>query len=250
MADFGDYVLYVKNLTRKFGALVAIDDLTLGVKERELRCLIGPNGAGKTTLFNLITGYLRPSFGCIYFRGQPITRLSPSKICRLGIGRKFQTPSIFDNLSVLENILIAGEGKGKISDLVLRKFSETDHCHAGKILQQIHLSPKKDLLASTLPHAERQWLEIGMVLRNQPQLLLLDEPTAGLTASETKEIANLIMAIAKNLTIVVIEHDIRFVKDVAREVTVLHKGKILVQGSFEEIKKNQDVKNVYLGRDK
>jgi len=242
-------LLDLRKLVRRFGGFTVINNVSLSIKRGEMRCIIGPNGAGKTTLFNLITGDLKPDSGKIVFLNQEITRLSSEKICRSGITRKFQTPTLFSNLKVIENILMAGYGKYKMSDLLFKKVDAGDIEQSARILQTIKLSEKKDVLASDLSHGEKQWLEMGMLLRNNPKLLLLDEPTAGMTRQETLETATLIKNISKNLTIIVIEHDLKFLKEIGDNVAVLHNGEILAEGTFDEIERNETVKNVYLGRE-
>jgi urea transport system ATP-binding protein len=242
-------VLDLRKLVRRFGGFTVINNVSLSIKKGEMRCIIGPNGAGKTTLFNLITGDLKPNSGKVVFQEQEITRLSSEKICRIGITRKFQTPTLFSNLKVIENIIIASYGKHKMSELLFKKVNPEDIERTLTILETIKLSEKKDVLASDLSHGEKQWLEIGMLLRNDPKLLLLDEPTAGMTRQETLETATLIKNISKNLTAIVIEHDMKFLKEIGDNVTVLHNGEILAEGTFDEIEQNKIVRNVYLGRE-
>jgi urea transport system ATP-binding protein len=244
-----DALLRVDHLTRTFGGFVAIDDITMDIRHGELRCIIGPNGAGKTTLFNVITGRLRPSSGRVYFMDRDITYDSIETICKTGISRKFQTPSIFTNLTVLENILVAGYGKIGLSRHFFGMVTQSDRGRAIEVLERVRLEAKGEDLASSLSHGERQWLEIGMLLRNDPELLLLDEPTAGMTPSETKETAHLIKANLSGITTVVIEHDLKFLREIADQVTVLHRGSILAEGRFDDIEKNEQVKKVYLGRE-
>jgi urea transport system ATP-binding protein len=242
-------LLDLRKLVRRFGGFTVINNVSLSIKKGEMRCIIGPNGAGKTTLFNLITGELKPNSGKVVFQEQEITRLSSEKICRIGITRKFQTPTLFSNLKVIENIIIASYGKHKMTELLFKKVNPEDIERTLTILETIKLSEKKDVLASDLSHGEKQWLEIGMLLRNDPKLLLLDEPTAGMTRQETLETATLIKNISKNLTAIVIEHDMKFLKEIGDNVTVLHNGEILAEGTFDEIEQNEIVRNVYLGRE-
>jgi urea transport system ATP-binding protein len=242
-------LLRVDHVTRSFGGFVAIDDISLDIRHGEMRCIIGPNGAGKTTLFNVITGQLRPNSGRIYFMERDITHDSIEAICNTGVSRKFQTPSIFTNLTLLENILVAGYGKTSLSRHFFGMVTRRDRARSLEVLKRIKLEAKADHLASSLSHGERQWLEIGMLLRNEPELLLLDEPTAGMTPGETKATAQLIKENLSGITTVVIEHDLKFLREIADEVTVLHRGSILAQGMFDEIEKNEQVKKVYLGRE-
>lgn len=215
----------------------------------ELRCLIGPNGAGKTTFFNLITGLIRPSQGCVYFMGRKISNFASYKIVRLGIARSFQLANIYMGLSVTENIRIAAQQKVE----TFNPFVSSRGLHgidrkAMKILDRLHLTSKRDTQASKLSHGEKRRLELGITLACDPDLLLLDEPVAGLSTAETEEIVPLIKDISsQNVSILIIEHDMKFVREIADTITVLHRGEILAEGSPEEIEKSEEVKKVYLG---
>lgn len=242
-----DVILETKGLTKKFGGIVAIDSLDLVIKKGELRCIIGPNGAGKSTLFNLVTGLIKPTSGNVTFRGKNITGLSPDKVSRLGIGRKFQIPSVFLGMSVDENLRLALHGKHGLRGL-LKSTNKTDEQELKRILELIGLPEKAGLPASELSHGEKQWLEIGMVLIDNPTLMLLDEPTAGMSPEETAKTARIIKKISEITSIVVIEHDINFVREIARIVTVLHRGCKLAEGTLQEIALNQEVKDVYFGK--
>lgn len=241
-------VLETQNLTKQFGGVVAVNELNYAVEEGELRCLIGTNGAGKTTLFNLVTGALKPTSGEVYFRGVNITGLSPHQICRMGIGRKFQSPNVFQELSVSDNIRVAAQGKVGFLDLALHTYDETFEEQLPTLLKSIRLYEKKDLRASSLSHGQQQWLEIGMVLANRPSLLLLDEPTAGMTMAETRETVGLIRDISAGMTTIVIEHDIGFVREIAETVTVMYRGRVLAEGCLDEVERDEMVRDVYLGR--
>ena len=241
-------VLETRNLTKQFGGVVAVNELNYQVEEGELRCLIGTNGAGKTTLFNLVTGALKPTSGEVYFRGVNITGLSPHQICRMGIGRKFQSPNVFQELSVSDNIRVAAQGKAGFLGLVLHTYDETFEDQLPTLLKSIRLYEKKDLRASSLSHGQQQWLEIGMVLANRPSLLLLDEPTAGMTMAETRETVGLIRDISAGMTTIVIEHDIGFVREIAETVTVMYRGRVLAEGCLDEVERDEMVRDVYLGR--
>ncbi len=241
-------VLETRNLTKQFGGVVAVNELNYAVEEGELRCLIGTNGAGKTTLFNLVTGALKPTSGEVYFRGVNITGLSPHQICRMGIGRKFQSPNIFQELSVSDNIRVAAQGKSGFLGLALHAYDETFEDQLPTLLKSIRLYEKKDLRASSLSHGQQQWLEIGMVLANRPSLLLLDEPTAGMTMAETRETVGLIRDISAGMTTIVIEHDIGFVREIAETVTVMYRGRVLAEGCLDEVERDEMVRDVYLGR--
>jgi urea ABC transporter ATP-binding protein UrtD len=241
--------LEIKNLSKRFGGLQAIDHVNLTFKPWELRCLIGPNGAGKTTLFNLITGRIKPNEGRILFEGKDITRLKPHEISRLGIARKFQVPTVFDDLTILENLGIAAGGRQSVRSIVFSRWNETSVLNrVREIMDMVHLSGRGDQLAATLSHGEKQWLEIGMVLAYRPRIMLLDEPTAGMSPSETMETSHIIRTISQNVTTVVIEHDIKFLREIAENVTVLHRGAIIAEGTFEEIENIALVREVYLGK--
>jgi urea ABC transporter ATP-binding protein UrtD len=241
-------VLETRGLTKRFGGVVAVDNLDYRVVEGQLRCVIGTNGAGKTTLFNLVTGRLKPTSGEVCFRGADITGFSPHRICRMGVGRKFQAPNVFHELSVADNIRVAAQGKSGLLRLGLHKYDETFEDELPQILQKIRLYDKKDLRAASLSHGEQQWLEIGMVLANHPVLLLLDEPTAGMTMAETRETVGLIRDISAGTTTIVIEHDIGFVREIAETVTVMHRGRVLAEGCLDEVECDDVVRDVYLGR--
>jgi urea ABC transporter ATP-binding protein UrtD len=241
--------LEIKNLSKRFGGLQAIDHVNLTFKLWELRCLIGPNGAGKTTLFNLITGRIKPNEGRILFEGKDITRLKPHEISRLGIARKFQVPTVFDDLTILENLGIAAGGRQSVRSIVFSRWNETSVLNrVREIMDMVHLSGREHQFAATLSHGEKQWLEIGMVLAYQPRIMLLDEPTAGMSPSETMETSHIIQTISQNVTTVVIEHDIKFLREIAENVTVLHRGAIIAEGTFEEIENIALVREVYLGK--
>ncbi|MFN8454486.1 MAG: ATP-binding cassette domain-containing protein [Anaerolineae bacterium] len=227
-------ILEIQNLSKHFGGLLALNKLSLSIEAGELRCIIGPNGAGKTTLFGLISGKIKPDEGQIVFKGQALNRLSTQQISRLGIGRKFQSPTIFGNLSVLANLQVAARGKASLSDLI---FSGGQNVSAKleEILETIQLTEKCWQPAQLLSHGEKQWLEIGMVLASQPSLLLLDEPTAGMTPAETHQTAQLIRYISGQMTTIVIEHDLKFIREIGQTVTVLQHGSLLAQGPIDVI---------------
>jgi urea transport system ATP-binding protein len=241
-----DDVLAVHDLRRSFAGLDALDGVDLTVSRGELLGIIGPNGAGKSTLFNVITGLLRPTSGSVYFEGDDITGLAPHRIARLGIGRKFQVPNVFDDLSVRQNLIVAARGRHRLRSLLTR--DPADGAPLDVILGQLRLDEKPDLLAHELSHGERQWLEIGAVLANEPRLLLLDEPTAGMTMEETRRTEDLLRGLAEGHTVVVIEHNIRFVRQVAERVVVMHRGRVLTSGPIAQIEADETVRDVYLGR--
>ena len=235
-------LLRTEGLSKRFRGLLANDQIDFSLGASELRCVIGPNGAGKTTFISMISGHLPPSQGRIWFKGHDITRLSLVQRARRGIGRKFQTPSVFDRLTVEGNLELAALGK---------KASPRDRAQwIEEILTLTRLGARRKVTASALSHGERQWLEIGMLLANRAELLLLDEPTAGMTSEETQATGKLIRRLADThgWSIIIIEHDINFIRDLRAPVTVLHLGRVLASGSFVEIAANDMVRDVYLGR--
>lgn len=241
-------MLELKDICWSVGGLEVINKVSLQFKSKELRCIIGPNGAGKTTLFNLITGAIKPSMGSIFFESKDITNLRPHEISRKGIVRKFQVPTIFDDLTVLENMAIASQDNSKVKGLIFSNLMNGSRDQINQILDLIHLSGRERELGGNLSHGEKQWLELGMVFARKPKVMLLDEPTAGMSPHETMQTAKIIRNISGGVTTIVIEHDIKFLKDIGEHVTVLHLGSILTEGTFEEISKNPMVRNVYLGK--
>ncbi|GIK41979.1 MAG: ABC transporter ATP-binding protein [Chloroflexota bacterium] len=239
-------ILELRGLTKHFGGLTAINNLSLSVNEGELRCIIGPNGAGKSTLFGLISGKIKPDQGQIVFKEQMLNGLSVQQISRLGIGRKFQSPTIFGDLSVLANLQVALNGKAAMRELLV-PWRNGESAVIEEILSTIELQDKRHLPAQSLSHGEKQWLEIGMVLVSRPVLLLLDEPTAGMTPAETHKTAQLIRRIAQETTTVVIEHDLKFIREIGHIVTVLQHGSLLAQGPIDDIAQDQKVRQAYLG---
>lgn len=230
-------------LSKRFRGLLANDKIDFSLTAGEIRCVIGPNGAGKTTLISMISGHVSPSDGRIWFKGRDITQLSLVRRAQQGIARKFQTPSVFDQLSVGDNLELGALAKaGSARDRTQR---------IEDILTLTRLGKMRDVLASALSHGERQWLEIAMLLANRAELLLLDEPTAGMTAEETHATGELIRRLANThgLSIIIIEHDINFIRDLRAPVTVLHLGRVLATGSFDEIAANDTVRDVYLGQE-
>jgi urea ABC transporter ATP-binding protein UrtD len=245
-------ILETRKLTKRFGGLTAVDQVNFRLDEGELRCIIGPNGCGKTTLFNLISGFYKPSDGQVLYSGEDITGKAVHTISEMGIGRKFQVPSVFNQLTVYENVRVPfffhfrqfkseGTGGEKSADQEIMD-----------LLTRMNLADRRHDLAINLAHGEKQWLEIGMVLASKPRLMLLDEPTAGMTVAETNKTAHLIRAISQEtaISIVVIEHDISFVREIAGRITVMYKGSLFREGSYEEIQADEDVRKIYLGRQK
>jgi branched-chain amino acid transport system ATP-binding protein len=241
-------ILETKGLTKHFGALQAINGIDFKLEEGEVRAIIGPNGAGKSTFFNLLTGIIPPSGGSIFFRGQEITGLRPEKVSLMGIARSYQITNIFMRLSAYENVRIAAQSKQRSFD-PFRHYStlkETD-CQARAILDIFQIIPDRKKPASALSHGEQRRLEIAIGLATQPSLLLLDEPTAGMSPTETNEIIELVKKISEGLTIVIVEHDMKVVMQLAQKISVLYYGKILAEGSPMEIRNNEKVLEVYLG---
>lgn len=247
MANSTDFLLALEGVTVSFDGFKAVNDLNLYIDRGELRVIIGPNGAGKTTVLDLICGRTRVSTGSIKFRDNEITGLTEHEIVKRGIGRKFQTPSIYDDLSVFENLEISfPRGRNVVGALFWKRTSEIiERVH--EIAEMIYLSDQINQRAETLSHGQKQWLEIGMLLIQDPELLMLDEPVAGMSVSERVKTAALLNTIIKNRSVVVIEHDMKFVESIAHRVTVLHQGKVLAEGDMEAIQADPHVKEVYLG---
>ncbi|MBV1877621.1 MAG: urea ABC transporter ATP-binding protein UrtD [Pseudomonadales bacterium] len=244
------YILYVESLTLSFDGFKALNDLNLYIRDGELRCLIGANGAGKTTLMDVITGKTRPDVGTVYF-GQTIDLLGRSEadIAQLGIGRKFQKPSVFEAQSVFANLELAMQANKRLLPTLLARLSGEQIDRIDEILGIIGLREQGRMLAGALSHGQKQWLEIGMLLVANPRLLLIDEPVAGMTAQEAEHTAELLKTLAGDHTVVVVEHDMEFVRSIAQTVTVLHQGSVLAEGSMAEVQNNQDVIEVYLGEE-
>lgn len=242
-----DYVLSVENLTVSFDGFKAVDNLSFKIRENELRVIIGPNGAGKTTVLDLICGRTAASEGSIKFRGQELTKMKEHEIVHAGVGRKFQTPSIYDDLSVFENLEISiPRGRNVFGALFFQRDNEVKD-RVQEIAATIFLENHMNQSAAALSHGQKQWLEIGMLLIQDPDLLMLDEPVAGMSVSERKKTATLLKKIIEGRSVIVIEHDMKFVEDIAHWVTVLHQGKILSEGEMEAVQKDPKVIEVYLG---
>jgi urea transport system ATP-binding protein len=240
-------ILSVEDLTVSFDGFTAVDGLDLAVEEDELRCVIGPNGAGKTTLLDMICGKTRPSRGSIKFKAHELTELIEYEVTRLGVGRKFQTPSTYEDLTVLENLEISYPKKrGVVGSL----FFARDAALMDKIddvARRIYLGDHLGVKAGLLSHGQKQWLEIGMLLMQDPELLLLDEPVAGMSPRERERTAELLTGVTAGRSTIVIEHDMAFVRMIAHTVTVMHQGKVLAEGSMDEIQGDPRVIEVYLG---
>ena len=242
-----DYLLAVEDLTVAFDGFKAIDRLNLYVDRGELRVVIGPNGAGKTTLLDLICGRTRASAGSIKFKGAEMTGVAEHKIVHAGIGRKFQTPSIYENLSVFRNLEVSfPRGRGVFGALAF-KCTDDVRQRVLEVAAEIGLEAQLETEAGLLSHGQKQWLEIGMLLMQDPELLMLDEPIAGMSVKERELTAALLERICRNRSMIVIEHDMEFVKRIAHKVTVMHQGRILAEGSMEKVQADPEVIDVYLG---
>jgi urea transport system ATP-binding protein len=242
-------ILYLEDVSVAFDGFKAIQQLSLAIDDGELRCIIGPNGAGKTTLMDIITGKTRPDSGTVFF-GQTIdlTRLTEAQIAQAGIGRKFQKPTVFEPLSVWDNIALAMKAEKRWWKCLTHRRSQVETDRIAETLATIGLTGEAERPAGILAHGQKQRLEIGMLLAQEPRLLLLDEPVAGMTDHETAQLADLLNTLRQNHTIVVVEHDMDFVARIAEKVTVLHEGRVLAEGSLEAVKADDRVIEVYLGR--
>jgi urea transport system ATP-binding protein len=247
MSSSTDFLLALEDVTVSFDGFKAVNALNLYIDRNELRVIIGPNGAGKTTVLDLICGRTKVTGGSIKFRDQEITGLTEQDIVRRGIGRKFQTPSIYEDLTVFENLEISvPRGRDVIGALFWKRTADVVD-RVRDIARTIFLEEQIDRLAETLSHGQKQWLEIGMLLIQEPELMMLDEPVAGMSISERARTAELLELVSKGRSVIVIEHDMKFVESIADRVTVLHQGKVLAEGSMDVIQNNPQVKEVYLG---
>ena len=247
------YMLTVEDVSKTYDGFKAITDLTFYLFEGELRTVIGPNGAGKSTFFDLITGRAKPDKGKIEFGfDTDLTQLNEYEINRLGVGRKFQTPSVFTEHTVFNNIVLSLKGSRGVFASIFNRLSSPDRDRIDELLNLIRLDGNRDWKAGQLAHGEKQWLEIGMLLAQDPKILLVDEPAAGMTDEETHRTGELLISLAGKHSIIVIEHDMTFVKQIARDgqVTVLHQGSVLCEGKFDAVQSNPKVREVYLGRGK
>ncbi len=240
-------ILEIDNLTVNFDGFKALNQLNFSMETGELRVIIGPNGAGKTTFLDVITGKVQPTEGKVLFQKQNLRNIPEYKIARLGIGRKFQTPRIYLNLTVKDNLDLNCNNNKNVFSTLLGKSSKEEKLNVNVLLETVGLSAKADLQAAFLSHGEKQRLEIGMLVAQSPELLLVDEPVAGLTDEETENVGNLLINLAQSHSIIVIEHDMEFVRQIARTVTVLHQGSVLCEGTMDEIQNNRQVIEVYLG---
>ena len=232
-------LLETRALGMRFGGVLAVDNVNLAVAEGELRCLIGPNGAGKSTFFKCLTGQLKPSAGRIFWRGRDITGAETFSVARLGVGIKTQVPALFDRLSVREGVVLA----------LRRAYSETEaRARAMAALARLAIAHLAGVQVGSLAHGQRQLVELAMVVAPEPDLLLLDEPTAGMSAEETRRAAELILELNRRHAIIVVEHDMQFIRSIARTVTVFHQGRVLMEDSVECVLADPRVRDVYLGK--
>ncbi|MEY2643559.1 MAG: hypothetical protein RLZZ611_208 [Cyanobacteriota bacterium] len=241
-------LLEMTDVSVSFDGFYALTDLSIRLMPGELRSIIGPNGAGKTTFLDVITGKVKPTKGSVSFRGKPLQGLSEQKISRLGIGRKFQTPRVFDNLTVVRNLELAASPIKNPIGLITDALPASIKDEVQRLLNYVGLAPFARVQAGSLSHGQKQWLAIAMLVAQSPQLLLLDEPVAGLTDEETSRTAELIKSLAGEHTVVVIEHDMEFIRDLNAPVTVLHQGSVLTEGTLDAVKKDPKVVEVYLGQ--
>jgi urea transport system ATP-binding protein len=242
-------VLYLEDISVSFDGFKALNKLSLSIDVGELRCVIGPNGAGKTTMMDVITGKTRPDEGSAFF-GQTIdlTRMTEAEIAHAGIGRKFQKPTIFENHTVFENLELAMKADKRVRTTLLARLSSAERDRIAETLRLIRLAGDAQRTAGLLSHGQKQWLEIGMLLMQEPRLLLLDEPVAGMSDEETERTAELFVSLAGKHSLVVVEHDMAFIAKIARKVTVLHEGSVLAEGPMDEVQADRRVIEVYLGR--
>lgn len=240
-------ILEVTGLTTRIGGYTILDNLDFDIEENELRVVLGPNGAGKTTLIDMITGRYKPAAGNIKFNGENITKLGPDKIFVKGISRKFQVPNLYETLSVYDNVMVSLKHERKVLKYLFSKISATENKRIWEILDFVMLADKAEDSVDTLSHGQRQWLELGMLVASEPKLLLLDEPTTGMTESGKQKTAELIKKISENHTVMLVEHDMDIVRMIAKKVTVLAQGSKLAEGMLEEVEANKQVQDVYLG---
>ena len=241
-------ILYLEQLTVSFDGFKALNELTLQVEPGELRCIIGPNGAGKTTMMDVITGKTRPDSGTVRFGPElNLLALSEPEIAQAGIGRKFQKPTVFEKLTVFENLELALAGDKSFFNTLFARRTAAQEMRIYEVLEIIGLAQQHQTPGGTLAHGQKQWLEIGMLLMQEPELLLVDEPVAGMTPQEIERTAKLLQSLAGEHSVVVVEHDMDFVRSIAKRVTVLHEGRVLAEGDMDQVQKDPRVIDVYLG---
>ncbi|CCV14117.1 urea ABC transporter ATP-binding protein UrtD [Mesorhizobium sp. STM 4661] len=242
-------ILYLDGVSVSFDGFRAINNLSLVLDKGEMRAIIGPNGAGKTTMMDIVTGKTRPDQGEVFFDGQvDLTKHDEAEIAMMGIGRKFQKPTVFESHTIEENLMLALKGPRSIFPALFHRRSVAEAGQIDDILGIIRLGDKRDELAANLSHGQKQWLEIGMLLAQDPKLLLVDEPVAGMTDAETEETARLLRDIARDHSVIVVEHDMHFVRELGVKVTCLHEGSVLSEGSLDFVSADERVVEVYLGR--
>lgn len=242
-----EVLLHVKELTVSFDGFVALNLSEFFLRENELRVVIGPNGAGKTTFLDVICGKTKPDSGRVRFQNLEISRLTEDAIVDLGIGRKFQTPTVFTSLTVYENLMLAMKTDRSVMASLFAKISASDRSHIEEVAEKTGLHAYLEKEAGSLSHGQKQWLEIAMVILQDPKLFLVDEPAAGMTDDETYKTGELLERLSKDRAIIVIEHDMEFVRQIARTVTVLHEGQLLVEGPMEDVQNDPRVIECYLG---
>lgn len=242
-------LLYLNGVSVSFDGFKALNNLSLTVEDGEMRAIIGPNGAGKTTMMDVITGKTRPNTGDVLFGGMSdLTKLDETEIAELGIGRKFQKPTVFEMHTVEDNILLALKADRRVRGTLFWTETAEADTRINSILEIVRLKQVRERVAGSLSHAQKQWLEIGMLLAQEPKLLLVDEPVAGMTDAETRQTAELLKEINRNKTVVVVEHDMTFVRDLGVKVTCLHEGTVIAEGTIDQVSTNERVIEVYLGR--
>ncbi|TPN66432.1 urea ABC transporter ATP-binding protein UrtD [Mesorhizobium sp. B1-1-1] len=242
-------ILYLDGVSVSFDGFRAINNLSLVLDKGEMRAIIGPNGAGKTTMMDIVTGKTRPDEGEVFFDGQvDLTCHDEAEIAMMGIGRKFQKPTVFESHTIEENLMLALKGPRSIFPALFHRRSPAETRRIDDILGTIRLGDKRDELAASLSHGQKQWLEIGMLLAQDPKLLLVDEPVAGMTDAETEETARLLKEIARDHSVIVVEHDMHFVRELGVKVTCLHEGSVLSEGTLDFVSADERVVEVYLGR--
>jgi urea transport system ATP-binding protein len=242
-------LLYLDGVTVSFDGFRALNKLSFAIEPGEMRAIIGPNGAGKTTMMDVVTGKTRPDEGEVYFDGSfDLSRLDETQIAELGIGRKFQKPTVFEMHTVEDNLRLALKANRSPEATLFWRDSEEERNRIVRLLETVRLTAVRERLAGSLSHGQKQWLEIGMLLAQEPKLLLVDEPVAGMTDAETRQTAELLKEINRDRTVVVVEHDMTFVRDLGVKVTVLHEGSVIAEGSIDQVSANERVIEVYLGR--
>jgi urea transport system ATP-binding protein len=242
-------LLYLDGVNVSFDGFRALNNLSLAVEPGEMRAIIGPNGAGKTTMMDVVTGKTRPDSGDVFFEGTyDLSTLDETEIAVLGIGRKFQKPTVFEMHTVNDNLLLALKNDRRPRATVRWRERPDELARINRILETIRLKPDRERLAGSLAHGQKQWLEIGMLLAQEPKLLLVDEPVAGMTDAETRQTAELLKEINRERTVIVVEHDMTFVRDLGVKVTCLHEGTAIAEGTIDQVSANERVIEVYLGR--